>query len=78
MTEKDMAGAVQYIYAQLSDGYIDLGAHDEDEIEILKEAMELWLTDRAIKQYWEADKKRFMNDDLEEYLRATMLDSFEE
>ena len=32
---------IKYIEAQLESGYLDLGAHDEDEIEIVKEAMAL-------------------------------------
>ena len=42
MTEQDKNGAVRYIEAQLEYGYIDLGAHDEDEIEIVREAMAMW------------------------------------
>ena len=33
--------AIEHINAQLNHGYIDLGAHDEDEIEVLKEAMQV-------------------------------------
>ena len=32
---------IKHIEAQLESGYLDLGAHDEDEIEIVKEAMAL-------------------------------------
>ena len=32
---------IEHINAQLECGYVDLGAHDEDEIEIVKEAMAL-------------------------------------
>lgn len=42
MTEQDKKGAIRYIEAQLESGYIDLGAHDEDEIEIVREAMAMW------------------------------------
>ena len=39
MTEQRRADALKYIEAQLNDGYIDLGMHDEDELEIVKEAI---------------------------------------
>ena len=42
MTEQDKKDAVRYIEAQLESGYIDLGVHDEDEIEIVREAMAMW------------------------------------
>ena len=42
MTEQDKKDAVRYIEAQLEFGYIDLGAHDEDEIKIVREAMAMW------------------------------------
>lgn len=40
MTEQNRAEAFRYIEAQLEDGYIDLGLHDEDELEIVKEAIQ--------------------------------------
>ena len=39
MTEQDRAEAFKYIEAQLESGYIDLGFHDQDELEIVKEAI---------------------------------------
>lgn len=41
MTTEDRKEAIRYINSQLEYGYIDLGAHDTDEIEIIKEAMAL-------------------------------------
>ena len=41
---------IEHINEQLKDGYIDLGAHDQDEIEILKEAM-YWLANADLKMY---------------------------
>ena len=41
MTEKDRAEAFKYIEAQLNDGYIDLGLHDDNELVIVKEAINL-------------------------------------
>ena len=41
MTEKDRAEAFEYIEAQLNDGYIDLGLHDDNELVIVKEAINL-------------------------------------
>ena len=31
--------SIKYIHTQLDAGYIDLGAHDEDELEIVKDAL---------------------------------------
>lgn len=39
MTEQHRKEAIEYIEAQLENGYIDLGAHDQDELEIVKEAI---------------------------------------
>lgn len=41
MTEKDRAEAFECIEAQLNDGYIDLGLHDDNELVIIKEAINL-------------------------------------
>lgn len=41
MTTEDRKEAIRYINSQLEYGYIDLGTHDTDEIEIIKEAMAL-------------------------------------
>lgn len=34
--------AIKYIMDQLEDGYIDLGLYDQDELEIIKEAMNMF------------------------------------
>lgn len=44
MTEQNRAEAFRYIEAQLESGYIDLGLHDEDELEIVKEAIKMLKT----------------------------------
>ena len=41
MTEQQRKDAVEYIMGQLDYDYIDLGIHDKDELEIVKEAMAL-------------------------------------
>ena len=46
MTKQRREEAIKYIEAQLEDGYIDLGLHDQDELEIIKEAIEL------LKEVW--------------------------
>ena len=33
--------AIKYIEAQMEDGYVDLGLHDQDELEIIKEAVKI-------------------------------------
>lgn len=50
MTEERRANAFKYIEAQLNNGYIDLGLNDEDELEIIKEAIQtLKMVDEACK-----------------------------
>lgn len=41
MTENYREEAIKYIEAQLEDGYLDLGLHDQYELEIIKEAMKM-------------------------------------
>ena len=43
MDEKRREEAIKYIKAQLENGYLNLGINEDDEIEIVKEAIEcLW------------------------------------
>ena len=39
MTQNEKQESIKYILAQLEDGYIDLGCHDENELEIVRQAM---------------------------------------
>ena len=41
MTEQKREEAFRYIEAQLDNGYIDLGLHDQDELVIIREAIEI-------------------------------------
>ena len=41
MTEKEREEAIRYIMSQLEDGYIDLGLHDQNELVVIKEAMDM-------------------------------------
>lgn len=41
MTEQQRKEAIRYIEGQLESGYIDLGFHDKDELEIIKEAINI-------------------------------------
>ena len=41
MTKTERKEAIDYINGQLEYGYIDLGAHDNNELEIIKEAIQL-------------------------------------
>lgn len=41
MTKESRQCAIEHINNQLKSGYIDLGAHDQDEIEVIKEAMQV-------------------------------------
>lgn len=44
MTKQRREEALRFIEAQLEDGYIDLGLNDEDELEIVKEAIKMLKT----------------------------------
>lgn len=41
MTKERREEAIKYIEAQLEDGYLDLGLHEQDELEIVKEAIKM-------------------------------------
>ena len=42
MNQQQKKDAVEYIEGQLEYGYIDLGFHDQDELEIIREAIDMW------------------------------------
>lgn len=44
MTEQQKRGALEYIKNQLKYGYIDLDMYDKYELELVKEAINLWET----------------------------------
>lgn len=44
MTKQRRKDAFKYVEAQLEDGYLDLGFHDQDELEIVKEALNILKT----------------------------------
>lgn len=53
MAENERMSAIKLVKAQLEEGYVDLGAHDEDEIEVVRQAMTAL---GVIGQYkWERD-----------------------
>ena len=43
MTQNEKKEAIDYIMAQLEDGYVDLGCHDENELEVTRQAMNLYI-----------------------------------
>lgn len=43
MTQNEKKGTIDYIMAQLEDGYIDLGFHDKNELEIIRQAMNAYV-----------------------------------
>ena len=50
MTDQRREEAFKYIESQLEGGYIDLGFHDQDELEIVKEAIQtLKMVDEVCK-----------------------------
>lgn len=42
MNQNEKQESIEYILAQLEDGYIDLGCHDENELEIVRQAMYMY------------------------------------
>lgn len=51
MTEQQKKDAIEYIEGQLENGYIDLSLQDPNELEIVKEAMDLFIWLEKIKDY---------------------------
>lgn len=51
MTDQDRKEALRHINSQLEYGYIDLGTHDENELKIIKEALEKQIPKKPI--IWE-------------------------
>lgn len=51
MTTDDRKEALRHINSQLEYGYIDLGVHDKDELEIIREALEKQIPKKPI--IWE-------------------------
>ena len=41
MTEQRRKEAIKYIESQLEDGYLDLGLNEQDELEIIKEVVNI-------------------------------------
>lgn len=42
MNTNEMKESLEHILSQLSDGYVDLGAHDDNEKEVIIEALRLY------------------------------------
>lgn len=51
MTDQDRKESLRHINSQLEYGYIDLGTHDENELKIIKEALEKQIPKKPI--IWE-------------------------
>lgn len=43
MIQNDKKETIDYIMAQLEDGYVDLGCHDENELEVIRQAMKVYI-----------------------------------
>ena len=43
MNQNKRQESIDYIMTQLEDGYIDLGCHDEDELEVVCQAMYMYV-----------------------------------
>lgn len=46
--KEEIIESLRYIDAQLEDGYIDLGLHDEEELKIVKQAIEEYKRNRGL------------------------------
>ncbi len=67
---KQQEEAVKYIEAQLEDGYIDLGINEQDELEIIKEAIFLWKsTNRISIEDWK--RLGYTDEEAEELMEAS-------
>lgn len=53
MTDNDRKYAIECIDYQLENGYLDLGCHDQDELEVVREAMSALKVLEQIR--WERD-----------------------
>ena len=72
MTEQRREEAIKYIESQLEDGYIDLGMHDKDELEIIKEAMCL-LKAIDYSRYIKPNKSYWPTEEMKVYLNDVLL-----
>ena len=69
--------AIKYIEAQLEDGYLDLGLHDQDELEIVKEAIKMlklvdkWNDIPLMSSEWV--KLGYSEEDAEELAKASQV-----
>lgn len=59
MLQNKKQEAIDYIMAQLDDGYIDLGLYDENEIEVIRKAVDMYIRIHEIIQELE-ELKMFM------------------
>ena len=41
---------IEYIESQLNDGYLDLGLHDQEELQIISEALRLWKEEQSFRE----------------------------
>lgn len=50
MDRKRIIEALNYIMGQLNYGYIDLGSHDEDELEIVEQSIKEYIINHELEE----------------------------
>lgn len=61
MTENEKREAIKYIKSQLEDGYIGLGLHDENELAIIRQAINMYDKLPCVKLVDDYDEELFIN-----------------
>ena len=63
MTQNEKKEAIDYIKAQLDGGYIDLGLHDENELEVIRQAIATYDKLPSVKLTDDYDEELFIDDE---------------
>lgn len=61
MTENEKKEAINCIKTQLENGYVDLGLHDENEIAIIRQTINMYEKLPCVKLVDEYDEELFIN-----------------
>ena len=63
MTQNEKKDAIEYIKNQLEYGYVDLGYRDENEIEVIRQAITMYEKVPCVKLVDGYDEELFINDE---------------
>lgn len=61
MTQNEKREAINNIKSQLEDGYIDIGLHDENELAIIRQAINMYEKLPCVKLVNDYDEELFIN-----------------